>query len=159
MNYESCYVKNMLLAQSINEVREDMKPWQKCVAIYLNKKSIVSIGVNKSKTHPLLLTLGYEQSKYFSMEVFAKKKKINTFPLHAELDGYIKLLNNEFEYDCLCVYRGEDGSLPSEPCKVCSRWLSRINKLTVCFIDMNGNYVQILSEQLKGHQRNRVDEA
>ena len=59
MNYESQYIKNMTVALSINEVRTDMRSNTKCVAIYLDNKRIVSIGVNKSKTHPLLLKYNY----------------------------------------------------------------------------------------------------
>ena len=156
MNFEHCYIKNMLLAQSINELRTEMRSNQKCVAIYLNKRIPICIGVNKCKTHPILLKFKYDMYKYFSIENFSRtNKKNNVYPIHAELDGYIKLLNSENDFDTLFIYRGNNCDLPSEPCHVCSKWLTRIDKLTICYVNTNGNYEQVNSSDLIGHYRTK----
>ena len=43
--------------------------------------------------------------------------------------------------------------MPSEPCHVCSKWISKLNKLTVCYIDCDGDIIAIDSEHLVGHHR------
>ena len=156
MNYENLYMKHITIAQSINEVRTDMRSNTKCVSIYLDNKRITSIGVNKSKTHPLLLKYNYHTFKYYSAETFNStnnKRKRPQYPIHAELDGYIKLLNSGDDFNTLLIYRGDNCNMPSEPCHVCSNWLRKINKLTVCYIDINGEFKAENSEDLIGHHR------
>ena len=154
MNYENLYIKHMTIAQSINEVRTDMRNNTKCVSIYLDNKRITSIGVNKSKTHPLLLKYNYHTFKYFSAETFNStnnKRKRPQYPIHAELDGYIKLLNSGDDFNTLLIYRGDSCNMPSEPCHVCSNWLKKLNKLIVCYIDCDGNFISCESKDLIGH--------
>ena len=160
MNYRNLYIKNMDIAKSINALRTDMRSYSKVIALYLYNKRIVSIGANKSKTHPLLLKLNYHTSNYFSVEALndksTKKSKRPQYPIHAELDGYIRLLNTGQDFNTLFLYRGEDCTSASEPCFVCSKWLNKIDKLVVCYIDVNGNFVEIDSKDLIGHHRHFV---
>lgn len=155
MNYENLYIKNAHIAISINEARTDMRSTNKCVAIYLNDKIPVSIGINKSKTHPLLLKFNYHIAKYFSTENISilHKSKRPQYCIHAELDGYIKLLNSGADFNTLLIYRGNECDMASKPCHVCSQWLNRINKLKVCYIDYEGNFYVVDSDKLTGHHR------
>lgn len=128
------YERHRVIVEGINESRINEVPESKMfVALYLYKNRIVSIGMNKSKSHPLLLKFQYDKWFYY-MEDNAPKNYKQQFPIHAELDGYIKLLNTNTNFNTLLIYRGYNGTLPSEPCHVCTSWLSKIHKLKVAYI-------------------------
>lgn len=156
MIYENYFIKHIEIAKAINETRIEMRSCSKCVAIYTNKKKIISIGINKCKTHPILLKFKYDSYKYFSNEninIKSKTSKRPQYPIHAELDGYIKTLNLGLEFDTLFLYRGNNCDLPCMPCVACSNWLKRINKLTICYINSEGIFEYVESNDLKGHNR------
>lgn len=156
MIYKNVFLRYMEIARTINESRIDLRSCTKCVAIYTNKKRIISIGINKSKTHPILLKFKYDSFKYFSNEnisILSKGTKRPQYPIHAELDGYIKTLNLGLEFDTLFLYRGNECNLACMPCTACSNWLRRISKLTICYINIYGNIEIVKSERLIGHNR------
>lgn len=156
LDYESLFIKNIKIAMAINEGRTDMRSTTKCVAIYMYKKKIVEIGMNKSKTHPMLLKFKYDYFKYFSTEnisTMSRKSKRPQYPIHAEFDGYIKLLNSGVDFDTLFIYRGDNCTLACEPCYVCAKWIRRINRLKVGYVNVNGNFEIVNSEDVIGHHR------
>ena len=65
MDYNKLFDKNLIIAKTINEAREERKSGTKCVAIYLYNKKIVSIGINKNKTHPIIYKYKEYIDKYF----------------------------------------------------------------------------------------------
>ena len=161
MNYQNLFLKNMNIALAINEGRNDMRSYTKCVAIFLYKKRIISIGINKNKTHPILLKFSYDKFKYFSTEninILSKRTKKPQYPIHAELDGYIKALHTGSDFDSVFLYRGNNCDLACEPCCACSKWLRRINRLTICFVNKKGNLSIVNSYNLIGHLRREHDE-
>ena len=142
------------IAQGINEVRDDpnILSNKKYVALYIYNNKIVSIGVNKSKTHPLLLKYNYDTSYYYCEDNSMKNHKPQ-YPIHAELDGYIKILNQSIDFNKLFIYRGDNGVLPSMPCHVCAAWISKIEKLKIVYTTSDNNIECIYSKDLKGHYR------
>ena len=140
------------IVEGVNNGRIKMSNGKQYVALYISGNRIVSIGINKSKTHPLLLKFKYDSCYYYSEDNSYKNHKIQ-YPIHAELDGYIKILNQSINYDKLFVYRGADGKLPSKPCHVCSSWISKINKLKVVYTNENGIVECVRSVNLNGHLR------
>lgn len=156
MIYENIFLKYMEIAKAINEGRIEMRSCSKCVAIYTHKKKIISIGINKCKTHPILLKFKYDSFKYFSncnINKLSKTSKRPQYPIHAELDGYIKILNTGLNFDTLYLYRGNECDLPCMPCIACSSWLKRINKLIICYVNSEGIFESIDSSELVGHNR------
>lgn len=146
--------RNLIVAQSINEVRGDVKSTKRCIAIYLYNKKIVSIGINKAKSHPLLVKFEYDKNYHYNgSNSYINKYK--QYPIHAELDGYIKLLNTNLNYNTLFIYRGEFCDLPSSPCYVCANWLKRIDKLRIGYINDRGLFEIVDSKDLIGHHRHR----
>lgn len=110
----------------------------KCVCILSYRNKYVLTGFNKRKTHPIMLEYGYPLDHHF--------------PMHAELDAFIKAKNLNFEFDTMYVYRGNNGNLPSKPCEICSRWINELNNVNVIFY--NGNsVVKKISTKLKGHEK------
>lgn len=156
VDYESIFLRHMKVAIAINESREHMRSTTKCVAIYTYNKKLVEIGINKSKTHPMLIKFQYDIFKYFSTEninILSKKSKMPQYPIHAEFDGYIKLINNNVDFNTLFIYRGDNCTLACEPCHVCANWIRRINHLKVCYVNRDGNFTVVNSEDLIGHHR------
>lgn len=156
MDYEKIYEKNIIIARAINETRENKRSGSKCVAIYLYNKRIVSIGTNKDKTHPLVLKYNYPSTKYFFNEAMNKLYAINKglqYPIHAELDGYIKLYKDNIKFNTLMIYRGDNCDRASIPCVCCTSWLKNIPKLTVAYINLKGEFEYKLASDLVGHQR------
>ena len=148
--------KNLLIAKSINEVRGDVKSTKRCVAIYLYNKKIVTIGINKSKTHPLLLKFDYVKDYHYDGST-TNLNKYKTYPIHAELDGYIKCLNMNADFNTLFIYRGENCDLASNPCNVCTKWLKRIDKLNVGYVNSKGEFEIVESKDLIGHYRHHFE--
>ena len=144
--------RNLLIAKSINEVRGDVKSTKRCVAIFLYNKKIVTIGINKAKTHPLLLKFDYMTDYHYDGSI-SNINKYKQYPIHAELDGYIKCLNMNMDFNTIFIYRGENCNLASNPCKVCAKWLKRINKLNIGYINSEGQFEIVESENLNGHCR------
>ncbi len=146
----------MDVAKSINDTRDDMRSSTKCVALYLDGRKIVSVGINKTKTHPLLLKFQYNTYKYYSegnINDRNNKRHRPQYPIHAELDGYIKLLNNGADFDTLFLYRGDNCNMASEPCHVCANWLKRLDNLVVGYINVDGEFTYKDSNDLIGHHR------
>lgn len=74
------------------------------------------------------------------------------FPMHAELDAFIKARNLNFEFDKMYIYRGNYGDLPSKPCQICSKWINEMDGIDVIFY--NGiKVVKIISNELIGHKK------
>ncbi len=108
------YLKHMELARNINKDRNEINPAnQRCVALILYRKRIVSIGLNSSKTHPLIKKLGYKIDN-------------RKYPLHAELSAWMDVEKRNQDFDTLFVYRGLDANLPSCPCSYCSKWITKL---------------------------------
>ena len=105
----------------------------------------------------MLIKFNYHTTHYFSTENINKnvccKFKQPQYPIHAELDGYIKLLHNKSDFNILLIYRGLYCNLPSEPCYVCSNWLRRISDLMICYTSKDNQIIVVPSYQLKGHYR------
>ena len=81
-------------------------------AAITHKKRVVSTGINRKKTHPLMLEYGRNDESIY---------------LHAEIDAIVKAINMhgvEFLKDCslyvLRISRAEE-IMPSKPCKGCQK--------------------------------------
>ncbi len=160
MNYKENYYNNLAAAISINGNRSDIFCRQKFVAIYMLRNKIVTIGINKCKTHPLLYRYGYcepfvsccddmnEEDKDFA-QIFSRYPSL--IPIHAEFDGYLQILKRGLDFNALYIYRGSTGLNPSKPCNVCANWLKRINGLTICYINEKGTFEMTESSKLIGH--------
>jgi tRNA(Arg) A34 adenosine deaminase TadA len=98
------------------------------VAFILKKKRILSIGWNKSATHPL--------TKKYNYQPFAKT--------HAELAAVIRL----GEIDCsnldLAVLRinKNDKIDSSKPCSGCAHMIKQLNFRNVYYTSSDGNWLQ-----------------
>ena len=76
------------------------------------------------------------------------------YPIHAELDGYIKLYKDKnIKFNTLLVYRGDNCDRPSQPCIGCCRLLKDISKLIIGYINTNGEFEYNDINNLIGHQR------
>ena len=151
-NLIDAYHNYRTIVEGINEGRTNIKDKKQCVALYVSGNRVVSIGLNKSKTHPLLLKFKYDTCYYYCEDNSVKNHQIQ-YPIHAELDGYIKILNQSINFDKLFIYRGPHGTLASKPCHICSAWISKIHKLKVIYTNQKGVVECVRTADLKGHYR------
>lgn len=110
-----------------------------CSSVYLHKKSLVSIGTNKEKTHPLIKKFNYSNPN-------------SKYPLHAELDGYIQCINRRLDFDTMLIFRGKKSENDSCPCVDCARWISNLSGVNIVYIIQNKIIIK-KSEDLIGHVR------
>jgi len=131
------YLHYRTIAETMNRARNDINPSNlRCVCVLLNRQRLVSIGVNKRKTHPLVKKLGYK--------IYRRR-----YPLHAELDAWIQAKNKRERFDTMMVYRGYEANLPSCPCHICSMW---IRNLSVRVVYTSAIGISIAhSDKLVGH--------
>lgn len=130
------YLHYQHIAKAINETRDINPSNLRCVCVLLNKHRLVAMGVNKHKTHPIIKTLGYN--------IYRRR-----YPLHAEVDAWLKTRKKKEKFDTMMVYRGADANLPSCPCDVCSKWIKKL-KVKVVYTSVIGIAVAH-SEKLVGH--------
>lgn len=127
------------LAKDLNKDRNEINPGNlRCVCFLLHRDRLISIGLNSSKTHPLIKKFGYNMNK-------------RRFPRHAELAAYLNAKKRGEEFDTMLVYRGIDANLPSQPCNECSKWIRNLN-LNVLYTTEIGIAV-VSSYNLLGHQK------
>ncbi len=127
------------LAKDLNKDRIEINPGNlRCVCFLLHRDRIISIGLNSSKTHPLIKRLGYNMDR-------------RRFPRHAELAAYMNAKKRGEEFDSMYVYRGIDADLPSQPCIECSRWIKDLNIRVVYTTEIGIAVVE--SYNLLGHEK------
>lgn len=103
------------------------KSWKVC-CIALAKNKIVSIGVNRPKTHP-------------KFKAYADDERMT---LHAEADMILRIDKNQ-KIDSITdifVVRGVYNPLPSFPCEVCIAYITeKFNPSTILhYVDLNNNW-------------------
>lgn len=134
------YFSYLNMVRDINRKRK-MPSYIKCVCILSYRNKYTLLGINKKKTHPLMIEYGYPID--------------HNYPMHAEFDAFIKAKNIGFEFDTMYIYRGHDGLLPSRPCIICSSWIKEeLDKVNIVFFDGN-KVVTGLSNFLKGHIKSK----
>lgn len=98
------------------------------VAFILKKKRIISIGWNKSSTHPL--------TKKYNYQPFAKT--------HAELAAVIRLGEmdcSDFDMAVLRINKN-DKIDSSKPCVGCSHMIKQLNFRNVYYTSANGEWLE-----------------
>jgi deoxycytidylate deaminase len=94
-------------------------------AAVVHKKRIVSTGVNRMKTHPIMLNSGYRNGQYF---------------VHAEADAIVRAGLKDFsEYDLYVVriLKNEEFAL-AKPCDGCNELVGTYNFRNVYYTTDNG---------------------
>ncbi len=125
------------IARELNAARDEITPSNlRCVCFLLYRNKLVTIGLNKAKTHPLIKKLGYD--------MYRRK-----YPLHAELDAWMKVKKNKSDFDTMLIYRGYNADLPSCPCTMCSKWIKNLT-INVVYTTERGVAVEY-SKRLIGH--------
>ncbi len=125
------------IARDINIARDEIQPANlRCVCLLLYRSRLIAIGLNKAKTHPLIKKLGYNMYR-------------RRYPLHAELDAWMKAKKRKEDFDTMLIYRGYNADLPSCPCNECSKWIKWLS-VEVCYTTERGVAVEY-SQKLIGH--------
>ena len=137
------YYDNINLAITINGERK-MPSSNKCISMYLHKKNIVEIGLNKTGKISLGMSNMYDYMR--SKLIYPPK-----FNIHSELAGYMKVLYNEKDFNIILNYRGDTCLSPSKPCIICSKWLNKLRNVIVCYINENNEFNCIRCCDLEGH--------
>lgn len=94
----------------------------KCAAVIFNKRKVLKVGINKSKTHPLL-------------------DPYTEYPhLHAETDAIINSRGRIKGASILVVRTNRQGTSRgmSRPCEVCTKMIRRVGIKRVYWYDWNG---------------------
>lgn len=94
----------------------------KCAAVIFDKRRVLKVGINKTKTHPLLDTL-------------------TEYPhLHAETDAIINSRGRIKGSSMLVVRTNRQGNSRgmSRPCEVCTKMIQRVGIKRVYWYDWNG---------------------
>lgn len=98
----------------------------RCFCVALEKNRIISIGVNKSKTHP-------------KFKIYADNELMS---IHAEIDMILNIKETEEFNNVTDIYvvRGYSKILASHPCSICSEYLvDRFRSETMLHF-FNGDY-------------------
>lgn len=98
-------------------------------ACVVKKKSVISTGCNKNKTHPI-------QEKYNNKSLSFKKTKAK---LHAEMDALIKAGNDAAGATLYVFRRGNDNIYRiSKPCNACMNFIKDCGIIRVVYTIENG---------------------
>ena len=137
------YYDNINLAITINGERK-MPSSNKCISMFIYKKNIIEIGLNKTGKINLGMSTLYNHMR--SKLIYPPK-----FNIHSELAGYMKVLYNEKDFNIILNYRGDTFLSPSKPCIICSKWLNKLRNVIICYIDENNKFDCKYSNDLEGH--------
>lgn len=133
------YLRHTDLARNINQDRPEINPSNlRCVCFMLYRQRIISIGLNSSKTHPMIKKLGYQIDR-------------RKYPMHAELSAWMDAEKNNKKYDTMLIYRGYDANLPSCPCIYCSSWIKNLSIKIVYKTEIGVSITH--SSMLIGHEK------
>lgn len=127
------------LAEKVSKM-SDYKRKAKIGAVITNKSEIISVGVNKLKSHPLQKRLN---KLYFSSRfggLYDGDKIIHRFNIHAELNAILNAGDKNLSGCSIYIFRKDgNGKLGmSRPCKACMALIKKCGIKKVYYTTRDG---------------------